>query len=97
MRKNKYLDFHVKNFGKDMPLAGLCSNFGEEDRALKTLTPTEADISKLVKEDYTTTWWGGGCKWDDDYFAIRYAYTPLRQTIVLFMSMLKKEELYEKQ
>lgn len=95
MRKNKYLDFHIKRFGNNMPCAGLCANFADEDRRIKRLSPTISDIDELERHNYSSAWWGSGCKCNDDYFKMRYAYTPLRQTIVLFMSLLKEEDLYE--
>lgn len=104
-KKNKYMKFYETYFGKQLPRAGLCSvfeGFFDTDPVLNTFHPTEANLDELRKQGLHTSYWGSGLGYDDGdeaeysyFFEIRYAFTPLRQTIVLFMAQLKEDELYE--
>lgn len=91
MRK-KYLDFYKKYYGRNLPYAGLCSCF-ENDLAIEVFEPTDDDDQELIRDGYSTTWWGAGIKTEDrDYYEVRYGFTELRQTIVLFMAAMKEDE-----
>lgn len=108
-KKNKYLEFYEAYFGKQLPRAGLCSvfeGFFDTDPVLNTLHPTEANLDELRTQGLHTSYWGSGlgyavgdeaeyASYYEAYEEIRYAFTPLRQTIVLFMAQLKEDELYE--
>lgn len=87
------IDFYEKYYGKSMPYCGLCSHFEctpANDRLL-LMTPTGEDAEKLNEEGFHNGFWGAGIK--KDYFDIRYKFTQLRETIVLFMACLSEEEL----
>ena len=71
---------------------GLC-NCAYEDLInpdlLDNLSPTIEDCQQLINENLSTTYWGSGLSVGDNK---RYSrFTPLRQTIVLFMAALNKE------
>jgi len=101
MRKNKkHLRFYNRCIeGRDMwkftkeggisPLYGLCHavDLGLiDEQTFDRFHPTEDDIKWLNWEGYSTAFWGLG-KEDAEIME----FTPLRQTIVLFMAAIKGE------
>lgn len=96
-KKNMFLDFYnrtIKN-GR-MQYQGLCGNFDgcNCDDGITTLMyfrPSPTDIEELEANDLDIDYWGSGLKIDADYFELRYNFSPLRQTIVLFAALLDEE------
>lgn len=94
MAKNKvgkHLQFYFDciHYGS-MPTTGLCKS--ADDRLIsktileKYLTPDKADGEILLKERKDRAYWGS-----DDWGFCLYQFTPLRQTIVLFMAAISGE------
>ena len=86
--KKKYLSFYKKciKTGR-MPHLGLCSNFLGDER-LDLFEPTTKDLKSLRKEGLSILYWGAGLP---PYPGSGTSFTPLRQTIVLFMAAMNGE------
>ena len=79
---NYFLDFHKRCIkGGKLPSPGLCYCIkeGKYAKMLELLSPTDDDKRRLVADGRPSIWWGRDNQ--ESYFD---AYTPLRQTIVLF-------------
>lgn len=91
--KSKHLDFYMA-CTKDgiLPEWGLCTCARRgliSERLLNIMTPSEADMRQLQKERKGTGFWGSGL--GQDNFNRINKFTPLRQTIVLFMAAMAGE------
>lgn len=89
---NYYLEFYKYYYGSLLPQDGLCNCF-PYDPALTLFYPAEADGT--ISATTRTTNWDSGLEVNVSESDKMYAFTPLRQTIVLFMAQLKEKELYE--
>lgn len=75
-----------------MPASGLCSAslLGYiDENLLDLMEPTLADNEQLEAEGLETIYWASGLKESDPN--VDYAFTQLRQTIVLFMAAMNNE------
>lgn len=77
--------------GEYLPFEGLCNCF-RNDPLLDLLTPSIQEQIQLSEDGYSPTYWGSELKRIDHQFEKRYQFTPLRQTIVLFMYEMSKDE-----
>lgn len=105
MRKKKigkHLKFYIDCMNeKGMPQAGLCSCADHgfiNERILLLFTPPYEALERLQEEKLImtcemSTFWGAGTKVNNGYNINEreYGFTPLRQTIVLFMACLNGE------
>jgi hypothetical protein len=84
----EYFDFYKEYYGKNLPDLGLCCCFSADEN-LTMLSPTREDFSQLSIEGKAIGFWGSGVStWDTNKY---YSFTPLRQTIVLFMAAMNNE------
>lgn len=72
---------------------GLC-NEDIDQRLLALFEPTEEDVReyKLGDRDSNTGingWWGAGLSESADNYTLESVFSPLRQTIVLFIAAMK--------
>jgi hypothetical protein len=92
-KSSKHLDFYLKAIkDEQMPYFGLClcaSNNLINYETFERFIPTPENEEKLKKEDLNLTYWGSGLSTNDHNRL--YAFTPLRQTIVLFMAAINNE------
>lgn len=96
MKKKKYLDFYMEcmNNRKVMKyegcLGGLC-NTSIKGKLLNMFIPTEAD--KLELGTLSKSYWGSGLSYSAYFTGNRWEqeFTPLRQTIVLFLACMNNE------
>lgn len=104
MKKDrKYLDFYESCMKTgQLPGCGLCETFtdyiedeegwidDEPDEIFELFTPTIDDIDRLYDEGLCYLYWASGLS--ERYTKKRYhEFTPLRQTIVLFMAAINGE------
>jgi hypothetical protein len=77
---------------KDIAATGLCgaaeAGFISE-KHLGVFNPTPEESKELRIENVSEGWWGSGLHTDHE--DKKMGFTPLRQTIVLFMAALNKE------
>lgn len=94
MRKKKqHLDFYkscIEN-NYQMPCAGLChcayrGEYISIEIFAKYLKPTKEELLQIDKEYANSYFWASG-----NLSSCRYQFTPLRQTIVLFMAAIAGE------
>jgi hypothetical protein len=78
-----------------MPKSGICINTVDcggplSQELLYLFTPTDDDRIRLAKKGYNTSYWAAGIiTMDQD--KIYDEFTPLRQTIILFMAAINGE------
>lgn len=91
--KTPHLDFYKKcMLSGSLPCAGLCNNISWLDFiTLELFEPTENDRRVLIKENLRVTYWASGAKATDVSDLCLTGFTPLRQTIVLFMAAINNE------
>lgn len=89
MTKNKpeYLKIYKEwmERGK-MPKDGLCLYFGKYHKLLRLFRPTDEDFEELYRLGLPGVYWGR-----ESFYYKRDDFTPLRQTIVLFMAAMNNE------
>lgn len=91
MKKKKYLEFYeqcMNNSGM-MSAPGLCDALGAFNPVLQLFEPTDENRTELQRKDLSTWYWGSGMRYDNPNRA--GTFTPLRQTIVLFMAAMEGE------
>lgn len=96
MAKNKigkHLQFYMDCMKRgSMPCAGLCGCADDKDISEKMfllMEPTVEDYIRLNNRNMNTVWWASGIRnRGKDRIS---TFTPLRQTIVLFMAALNNE------
>lgn len=93
MNTNKFLGFYKKYYGKRLPNYGLCNcvdKLGKKaERIFEIFEPTTKERAELNKQGYAFVFWGSGlkkCRADRGE-----AFTPLRQTIILFCAAINNE------
>lgn len=97
--KGKHLAFYEEcmetgnlKYGNSRIGSGLCQSARDgyiDSALLSRFVPTEEDEDFLDAEHLSTGWWGSGLDWQDSK---KYtSFTPLRQTIVLFMAAINGE------
>jgi len=88
--KDKHIKFYLDCIKtRRIPHNGLCScsSYGHiDDFTLNLFVPTDHDEYQLDSEGLEVTYWGSGLKKE----ALK-KFTPLRQTIVLFMAAINNE------
>lgn len=86
----KYLEFYKKcmEYGT-IPDEGLCVCLPGEEISL--FYPINRDFYALKHEDCSTVFWAHGIPGVLDVESRAYTFTPLRQTIVLFMAAMNNE------
>ena len=98
MKKN--LDFYNECMKTgELPEKGLCGCALEgliSNDLLNLFKPTTEEEIKLHEENTSYIFWGYGLFYTDEddcqqYYNVRYSFTPLRQTIVLFMAAMNNE------
>lgn len=93
MKDKRHLDFYKKSMKSGhMPEVGLCDCVGYKKlsaKLLKLMYPTVYDQQMLISEGFSTGYWASGFKTYERNKS--YTFTPLRQTIVLFMAALNDE------
>lgn len=92
----KHLDFYERNIEHMiMPDEGLCMCASDDkissDILEEYFQPTPEERYDLVTEGLSTFYWGSGISKYNQYDEIAYVFTPLRQTIVLFMAAINNE------
>jgi len=92
----KYLEFYHEYYGHSLPQPGLCNCFGNYPRgimddALRLFVPNTEEKVKLARDGYDLVFWASGLSRHDDEFNAAHEFTPLRQTIVLFMAAMEGE------
>ena len=84
-----FLDFYYNHLESgEIPKPGLC-DCRLNKKILGRFIPTDEDEVKLILEDMSVGYWASGllrCDWRK-----HTAFTPLRQTIVLFCAAIKGE------
>lgn len=89
MNKNKkHISFYLRNMETGMlPFCGLC-NCAEKrlisKKLLNLFSPDFSDMGELRSRNLSTVFWGANLP--DNVANIGDLFTPLRQTIVLFMA-----------
>lgn len=97
MEKKMFLDFYNTSIANGrMRFAGLCGNFDgffcdNGIEMLELFEPTDDDFNNLTSEGYIVSFWGSGLHRNHSFDAVQYGFTPLRQTIVLFMAAMNNE------
>lgn len=86
----KYLNFYKERIKTGRIEDGLCNYFVNSEE-LDLMYPTDEDFDMLLDENLCTTYWASGMHEDTPYRGIHWPFTPLRQTIVLFMAALAGE------
>lgn len=94
-RKKAYLEDY-KRFMETgrMDAMGLCSQYDKEDRSdrkLKIMRPDSNDLDNLRRQGLPRRYWGYGFKISPYNTKEFFTFTPLRQTILLFMAALNNE------
>jgi hypothetical protein len=94
--EKKYLKFYKKCMkAGSLPDDGLCLSLirrGREDKKLALFEPTSADNSMILVEGTSYGYWASGLLTHPDNLNERmYGFTPLRQTIVLFLAAMNNE------
>lgn len=89
--------FNAYVTGFNSSVTGLCGAahcFQIDEQLLFLLTPTHEDELRLQENGFGTGWWGyeGDIPEWADIPEQQYAFTTLRQTIVLFMACLAGEK-----
>lgn len=88
----KHLLFYMDCIGSlKMPCYGLCDCACVgfiDDIVFDLLLPTNKELIELQREGLSTFFWASGKPTDFNYLG---SFTPLRQTIVLFMACLNNE------
>lgn len=77
-----------------MPQKGLCSSLNDEDVLFKIISPDYNDLARLRAEGLFTGYWGSGISFREAVSTdidLQFDFTPLRQTIVLFMAAMNRE------
>lgn len=98
---SKHLDFYFDCMNSGiLPTTGLC-HCAEKSQYIdaelfELFKPTEGDYEALCKEgvvlrDCGEGYWAAGAKMDDIRSNRAYGFTPLRQTIILFMAAINNE------
>lgn len=97
MKKKKYLPLYYEcmETGR-LPLRddlydpnGLCCVGSVNQKSLKLFTPTSQDEKQLSLEGLCSSWWASGLSVDSS--ELGWSFTPLRQTIVLFLAAMNDE------
>jgi hypothetical protein len=101
MRKNKkHLNFYKRcmktGYLPEVGVGGLCSCATRKlisVRNLEKFEPTSNDYTDLEYEGFAVGFWAYGRRCSHSEFSrdAQYQFTPLRQTIVLFMAALNNE------
>lgn len=91
----KHIDFYNKYIQTGMlPDQGLCccALSGIIDRQLlKIMEPTDNDYKDLRAEEISTVYWACGLPANLDDHEKKWPFTPLRQTVILFMAAMNGE------
>lgn len=87
----KHLQFYMDCMKNgSIPDFGLCNSL--KSGLLDLFIPTKENESMLRREGVSVLFWGAGMPSDNRYDYERwYSFTPLRQTIVLFMAAISGE------
>lgn len=90
-KPGKYMQFYKDCIiNKRLKDFGLCSSLGGD--LLELFKPTEEDEDELANEGLSILYWASGVSSNYKYDNKRwFEFTPLRQTIVLFMAALNDE------
>lgn len=96
-KNGKYLRFYNKYIDTgEIPTYGLCRCFetpcGKDDKRLLLFEPTIQDEKELKSEGLSCGYWA--CGLVTSFFNMperRSGFTPLRQTIVLFLACINEE------
>lgn len=95
-KTGKHLQFYMDCMKRGvMPCSGLCINTEDcggplSEELLHLFIPTDDELIRLAKKGYSTSYWGSGVI-TNNYNILYDAFSPLRQTIVLFMACLNNE------
>lgn len=91
----KHLDFYITCIERGkMPTDGLCAAVTTRRIDMETFDlfiPTDDDFQQLNKEGKCTSYWAGDLPDFDVSPETFTGFTPLRQTIVLFMAAINGE------
>lgn len=98
MKQKKYLALYEKWLKAGMidPIHpgnynGMCGLFDGDD-LFSLFRPTDKDLSELLHEGKCTAWWGSDMSSQEAAsFEGWSSFTPLRQTIVLFLAAMNSE------
>ncbi len=95
-KTGKHLQFYMDCMKRGvMPNSGLCINTVDlggplSEELFRLFIPTDDELFALAKKGYSTSYWGLGVI-TNDYDILYDAFSPLRQTIVLFMAAINNE------
>lgn len=73
-----------------LPNSGLCLCLPKKSK-IDLFYPTIQDMLKLRKEDCSTVFWAHGVPGITKTDSRAYTFTPIRQTIVLFLAAMNNE------
>lgn len=95
----KYIQFYMSCIESGiLPDHGLCSCHGIDENRLSLFQPIALDLIELRSERKPVGYWANGeTIYSQSNFEMSRRFTPLRQTIVLFMAMLNDKEVIGQQ
>jgi hypothetical protein len=83
-----------KHNGENTGLCGSATTLRIDNELLKLFEPNKEECEQLVEENTSSSWWGYGIHYHDPAYSTtqrHHGFTPLRQTIVLFMAAMNNE------
>lgn len=93
-KKTPLLDMYKEwlEAGK-LPEEGLCKCIKSKahEELLDLFNPSFNERVELAQVGFSSMFWGSGLMVSDDHFQIWYSFTPMRQTILLFMAAMNNE------
>lgn len=90
MKEKKYLPLYYKWMdAKRMPEAGMCNCMDNKDQMFILFKPTSKERDRLDKSGFCPVFWASGLLANSD--GEFTSFTPLRQTIVLFLAAMNNE------
>lgn len=94
-KKTPFLDFYNRSMEleriADSDPFGLCNSSIGKQKVFKRFIPTRSDLDELFEEEKSITFWATGLSLWHPNSVLQAAFTPLRQTIVLFCAVINDE------
>lgn len=93
---NYFLDIHNSLLEKGkLPDYGLCGTINQHNDVFGLFSPSSQDFNELRREGLDDDYWASGLKYtfSTDNTPQAFAYTPLRQTIILFCHEILNSEV----
>lgn len=96
--RGKHLQFYIDcmatgqlKYPANWVANGLCKSPCINEELLALFEPTKEDFEALQAQGLCETWWASGLDTDTQTTILQSAFSPLRQTIVLFMAAINGE------